>query len=74
MRISPERLIAEAEATGFQPELLEKTFHLLGLLDAVNSHTFLREKTRSEGRNRTEPVRVRRAETVSGHRSELRRL
>ena len=44
MRISPERLIAEAEATGFQPELLEKTFHLLGLLNAINSHPFLRGK------------------------------
>ena len=42
MRISAERLIAEAEATGFQPEFLEKTFHLLALLDAINSHPFLR--------------------------------
>ena len=42
MRVSPERLTAEAEATGFQPELLEKTFHLLGLLNAINSHPFLR--------------------------------
>ena len=35
MKISPERLAADAEATGFQPEVLEKTFHLLGLLDAL---------------------------------------
>ena len=44
MKISPERLAADAEATGFQPEVLEKTFHLLGLLDAIDSHPFLRGK------------------------------
>ena len=49
MRISPERLTAEAEATGFQPELLEKTFHLLGLLDAANSHPFLRGRLALKG-------------------------
>ena len=49
MRISPERLTAEAEATGFQSELLEKTFHLLGLLDAIDSHPFLRGKLALKG-------------------------
>ena len=49
MRISPERLSAEAEATGFQPELLEKTFQLLGLLDAIDSHPFLRGKLALKG-------------------------
>ena len=49
MRVSPERLGAEAEATGFQPELLEKTFHLLGLLGAVDSHPFLRGKFALKG-------------------------
>ena len=49
MRISPERLTAEAEATGFQSELLEKTFHLLGLLDDINSHPFLRGKLALKG-------------------------
>ena len=49
MRVSPERLGAEAEATGFQPELLEKTFHLLGLLNAINSHPFLRGKLALKG-------------------------
>ena len=38
MRISAERLIAESEATGFQPDFLEKAFQLLALLDAANSH------------------------------------
>ena len=42
MRVSPERLATEAEATGFQPEVLEKSYNLLGLLDAIDSHPFLR--------------------------------
>ena len=49
MRISPERLTTEAEATGFQPEVLEKTFHLLGLLDSIDSHPFLRGKLALKG-------------------------
>lgn len=49
MRISADRLIAESEATGFQPELLEKTFHLLALLDAIISHPFLRGKLALKG-------------------------
>ena len=44
MKISPERLGAEAEATGFRPEVLEKAAQLLGLLNALQSHPFLREK------------------------------
>ena len=49
MRISQDRLIAESEATGFQPEFLEKTFHLLVLLSTVNSHPFLRGKLALKG-------------------------
>ena len=49
MRISPDRLISESEATGFQPEFLEKTFHLLALLDAIDSHPFLRGKLALKG-------------------------
>ena len=44
MKISPEKLAAEAEATGFRPNLLEKVAHLLGLLDVMRSHPFLRGK------------------------------
>ena len=44
MKISPEKLAAEAEATGFRPDVLEKVAHLLGLLDAMRSHPFLRGK------------------------------
>ena len=44
MRISPEKLAAEAEATGFRPDVLEKAAHLLGLLQAMQSHPFLKGK------------------------------
>ena len=33
MRLSAEKLAAEAESTGFRPDVLEKVAHLLGLLD-----------------------------------------
>ena len=49
MRISPERLATEAEATGFQPEVLEKSYNLLGLLDAIDSHPFLRGRLALKG-------------------------
>ena len=44
MKISPEKLSAEAEATGFRPDVLEKVALLLGLLEAVQSHPFLKGK------------------------------
>ncbi len=49
MRISAERLIAEAQATGFQPDVLEKVAQLLGLLDAIRSHPFLRDRLALKG-------------------------
>ncbi len=49
MRISPERLRAEAEATGFRPDVLEKVAHLLGLLEALCGHPFLRGKLALKG-------------------------
>ena len=49
MKISPEKLAAEAEATGFRPDVLEKVAHLLGLLDALQSHPFLKEKLLLKG-------------------------
>lgn len=42
MRISRERLRAEAETTGFRPEVLEKVLHLLNLLEGFRSHPFLK--------------------------------
>ncbi|MFH1434527.1 MAG: nucleotidyl transferase AbiEii/AbiGii toxin family protein [Pseudomonadota bacterium] len=49
MRISPEKPAAEAEATGFRPDVLEKVAHLLGLLDAIRSHPFLKGKLALKG-------------------------
>lgn len=44
MRISPEKLAREAQATGFRPDVLEKVARLLDLLNALQSHPFLRGK------------------------------
>jgi predicted nucleotidyltransferase component of viral defense system len=44
MKISLQRLSAEAEATGFRPDMLEKVAHLLNLLDVIHSHPFLKGK------------------------------
>ena len=49
MRISPERLNTEAEATGFRADVLEKAVHLLGLLDAIRTHPFLKGKLALKG-------------------------
>ena len=49
MRISPGRLGAEAEATGFRSDVLEKALHLLRLLEAIQSHPFLRGKLALKG-------------------------
>jgi len=40
MRLSIEHLTAEATATGFRPEMLEKVIHLLGLLEGFSPHPF----------------------------------
>ena len=37
MKISHEKLIAQAEATGIRPDVLEKVAHLLGLLEALQN-------------------------------------
>jgi predicted nucleotidyltransferase component of viral defense system len=44
MKPSPEKLAAEAEATGFRVDVLEKVARLLGLLDALRSHPFLEKR------------------------------
>lgn len=44
MKISHERLTAQAEATGFRADVLEKVAHLLGLLEAFGRHPFLKGK------------------------------
>ena len=49
MKLSRERLQAEAQATGFRAEILEKVFHLLGLLRGFKSHPFLKERLALKG-------------------------
>ena len=49
MKISLERLAADADATGFQPDMLEKVAQLLGLLEALCSHPFLNGKLALKG-------------------------
>ncbi len=44
MRLSSEKLAAEAESTGFRPDVLEKAAHLLGLLETLQNHPFLKGK------------------------------
>jgi predicted nucleotidyltransferase component of viral defense system len=49
VRISREKLLAEAELTGFRAEILEKVIHLLNLLEALNSHPFLKGRLALKG-------------------------
>lgn len=49
MRISAERLAAEARATGFRPEMLEKAIHLLRLLESIRSHPYLGRRVALKG-------------------------
>lgn len=49
MRLSNERLRAEAEATGFRAEMLEKVIHLLHLLSIFQTHPFLKGRWALKG-------------------------
>jgi predicted nucleotidyltransferase component of viral defense system len=49
LRFSSSQILPAAEATGFKAELVEKVFHLLNLLNALNSHPFLRGKWALKG-------------------------
>lgn len=49
MKLSIQRLNAEAEATGFRAEVLEKVIHLLHLLGALQVHPFLKGKLALKG-------------------------
>ena len=42
MNLTPQDLSREVTSTGFGGEPLEKVFRLMALLDALNSHPFLR--------------------------------
>jgi hypothetical protein len=49
MSISRERLIREAAASGFRPEIFEKAVRLLDLLSALRSHPFLKDRIALKG-------------------------
>ena len=49
LKFSKELLLAESESTGFRPEILEKVFHIIGLLNGFNSHPFLKDRLALKG-------------------------
>jgi len=49
MRLSIERLTAEAASTGFRPEMLEKVIHLFGLLEGFIRHPYLKNRIALKG-------------------------
>jgi hypothetical protein len=49
VKVSLEKLTAQATSTGFRPDVLEKVAHLLGLLEALRSHPFLKGKLALKG-------------------------
>jgi len=49
LRISREKLLAEAEKTKFRMDVLEKVAHLLNLLNTLRSHPFLEDKLALKG-------------------------
>ncbi|MBI1996363.1 MAG: nucleotidyl transferase AbiEii/AbiGii toxin family protein [Deltaproteobacteria bacterium] len=49
MKLSKERLLAEAAATEFRPDTLEKAVRLLSLLTGLRSHPFLKERLALKG-------------------------
>ena len=44
MEISKEKLIREATNTGFRPDILEKVWRLMAILDGINLHPFLKDR------------------------------
>lgn len=49
MKLSRERLLAEAAQTGFRAEILEKAIRLLGILQRLNQHQSLRGRLALKG-------------------------
>lgn len=49
MKVSRERLLNEAAATGFRREILEKVVQLFALLNRLKSHPFLKDKLALRG-------------------------
>ncbi len=49
MKFSSSEILPVAESTGFKAEMVEKVLHLLNLLNALNSHPFLKGKWALKG-------------------------
>ena len=49
MKFSSSEILPAAESTGFKAEMVEKVLHLLNLLNALNSHPFLKGKWALKG-------------------------
>ncbi len=49
MKISKQDLIRESSTTQFRPEILEKVWHLMILLDVINDHSFLKNRLALKG-------------------------
>jgi len=49
MRISRERLLADAAQSGYRPEILEKVIQLLGLLEGLSRHPYLKDRLALKG-------------------------
>src|SRR5271156_5887758 len=44
MQILKRELLEEALKTGFRPEIMEKVWHLMAILDGISVHPFLKER------------------------------
>ena len=49
MNLNPEDIAREVVATGFPGDTLEKVFRLMSLLDALNTHPFLKQRLALKG-------------------------
>ena len=49
MKISRQQLTKDATVTGYRPEILEKVFHLLNLLNGFQSHPYLKGRLALKG-------------------------
>lgn len=44
MQTSEQELIREANGAGFRPEIMEKVWHLMAILDGISVHPFLKDR------------------------------
>lgn len=44
MQTSERELMREANETGFRPEIMEKVWHLMAILDGISVHPFLKDR------------------------------